>query len=165
MAKWVDLNPLPAPMLGNSADSRTSVLSGVPSWDPTISVVILPHFTTEHLSGKELSHRSRCLKVLILSSRSLSAALSCSQLTQTPSPSIYLPICPLRLSSPRSTLQKVITFPFVELQPFFLYISGWIHRCSGWFDSFLAKQTRWNKDPYSLPSCLLPVSAFLKYVC
>ena len=43
---------------------------------------------------------------------------------------------PWRLSS---LLQKVVSFLCVEFPLFFLYFSGWIHRCSGWPDSYLAK--------------------------
>ena len=75
----------PIPMLGNYVNSGTPVLS-VPLGilRPTVPPVILHCFTTDHISGREVSHRSRVLKVPILSSRAIS--LSTSRLTKAPSP-------------------------------------------------------------------------------
>ena len=48
------------------------------------------------------------------------------------------PVRPLFLES-APLLQEASTFLSAAPQLFFLYISRWIHRCSWWFESYLAK--------------------------
>ena len=47
----------------------------------------------------------------------------------------------------------------VGFQLFFLYISGWTHRCSGWFESYLPNLRGPDevRTPSLPPSCLLPI--------
>ena len=66
----------------------------------------------------------------------------------------------------RPTLSEAITFLSVAFQLFSLYISGWIHRCPGCFESFLGKfgEPDESRTPTLPPSCPLspPLSKFLK---
>ena len=83
-----------------------------PTWD-------FPHtWPSEHLSGRDIPHWSRLLKVPILPSTAIT--LSGSWLTEVPFPcglsSHRVPW--IHFSAPPS-LQKVFTFLFVELQLFF----------------------------------------------
>ena len=61
-----------------------------------------------------------------------------------------------------SLLQEVDIFLSAAFQLFFLYISGWIHRCSGWFESYLAMfwEPYEMRTPYSF-AILHPSLVFL----
>ena len=103
-------------------------------YDPGDTEITLSHLgfcPLYHLSTFQAGtcFTSRFLKVLILFSGAVS--LSSSWLTEALShylPFIfwYIPSDPLLYTS---YLQKVVTFLLVELQQFFSYISGWVHRC------------------------------------
>ena len=96
-------------------------------WDTTVPPGILPRFTTEHVSGKEHSYRSRFLKVLILTPRA--ASLSWGLLMKDPTPALYFLIYSLHFSSLHSYLAKNAHLFICRGSPtFFPYISGWIDR-------------------------------------
>lgn len=123
-------------------------------WDLTAPPMILPYFTPEHFSGLEASLRSRFLRVLIVRPRAVS--LSAVAYKSPLPPNLFSDISPPFFSS-HSYLPEAITFLSVVFQLLFLYISGWIHRCSRWFESYPAKygaldETRTLTFP---SSCLL----------
>lgn len=64
--------------------------------------------------------------------------------------------CEVFVPGGHASLERSGHFSICKCPPFFLYISGWIHRCSGWFENYLAKfwGTRWNEDATLPPSCL-----------
>ena len=130
-------------------------------WDPIVPHVILPHFTTEHLSGRKVWNRNRLPKVPILSSRAMS--LSGSRLTKSPFPHcLSSDIFPsISLLCPPTLQKKVVPFLLVQFQPFFPYISSWIRMCSGWFYSYLAKLRGPGKMGIPYSSTILPLTSYL----
>ena len=117
----------PSSMLVNSATLRHPRSFCDPR-DPETTLSHLgfcPTQPPEHLSGRDIPHRSRLLKVLILFSAAVS--LSCSRFQRLSSPHHH-PRHPSGLSSDITlqihfsappTLQKVVNFLFVEVQQFF----------------------------------------------
>lgn len=90
----------------------------------------------ECLLSREVSHRSRLLKVPILHSV-VYHFLVVSLQNFLPSPPLHglsYDISPQIHFSTPPALQKLFTFLLVELQWFFSSSSDWIHVCSEWFN-------------------------------
>ena len=141
--------------LGHLLHSGAPVLFCDPR-DPETTLFHLGSCSTsppEHLSGRDVSHWSRLVKVLVL--RFGAVSLSSSWLMEASSPWFIFQY----ITSDSLLCKKVVTFLFVELQQFFSMITGWVHRCSEWFDSYLAKFKGQDETraPYS-STILLPIS-------
>ena len=79
-----------------------------------------PASPPEHLSGRDVSHWSRFLKVLILHSRAIS--LSGSWLSGSlPPPFITDILCKIHFTLSPYLAKKVVTFLFAEFQQFFFF--------------------------------------------
>lgn len=140
------------------AQSPPFILWLLGSWNHTDPPRILPFSSPDPLSERDVSHWSQFLRVLILSSRSIS--LFGSRLMKAS--------CPLHLSSYMSpqihvsespTLQKTVTFLLLESRYIFLHLrlNSWGPE---WFDSYPAK-SKWPDEtrlPTLMPSCFLPLN-------
>ena len=97
-----------------------------------------------HLSGRDIPHWSRLLKALILCYISL--PLSCSQLTEVPSPcSLSFRISPQIHFTP-PTLEKVVTCSIWRVAAILLFHLVLRSQMFQWFDSYLAE----FQEPYEI---------------
>ena len=123
-------------MLENSASLGTHFYSSR-NIETSLSHLRLCCFTTEGNTSDADFWRS-----WLLSLRTVQFSPSPLQRLPAPAHAVYLPIYSLHFCSSQSYLsrfQEVVTPMFVEFQVLFPFNAGWIHRCSGCFDSYVAQ--------------------------